>query len=84
MATRTTVILDEASKRAAKILAARLDISPSEAIRRALIHYHDQIVGVSADTRRRRQAAFDRLIVLFEKNDAAAEIARLKKEDPFF
>jgi hypothetical protein len=84
MPTRTTVILDAPSRRAAKVLAARLDVSPSEAIRRALIHYKDHVLGASGDARSRRVLALDRLTALFEGHDAAAEIKRLKQEDPFF
>jgi hypothetical protein len=82
--TRTTILLDEASRRAAKTLAARLNVSPSEAVRRALVHYRDSVLGVPMETRRRRLAALDRLIDLFEGHDAAAEVQRLKQEDRFF
>jgi hypothetical protein len=84
MRTRTTVLLDPPSRKAAKVLAARLDVSPSEAIRRAIIHYRDHVLGVSPDVRRRRRLALDRLTALFEGNDPAAEIKRLKQEDAFF
>jgi hypothetical protein len=81
---RTTVLLDEPARRAAKKLAARLDVSPSEVIRRALVRYHDDLLGGGKQARQKRVAAALRLSVLLEGNDAAAEVQRLKKEDAFF
>lgn len=78
------MLLDEASRRTAKRLAAKLDVSPSEAIRRAIVHYGDHVLGVPADRRRRRRAALARLEVLFAGHDADAEVARLKQEDEYF
>lgn len=65
MPTRTTILLDEPSRRAAKTLAAKLD-------------------GVPPHARRHRSAALDRLAQLFEGNNAATEVKRLKEEDRFF
>lgn len=84
MSTRTTLILDEASRGAAKRLAAKLQVSPSEVVRRALVHYGDHVLGVVGERRRRRKNALARLSKLFEGNDPAAEVARLKEEDEFF
>ena len=81
---RTTILLDDESRRAAKQLAARLEVTPSEAIRRAVIAFRDQVVGASTDTRRRRTQALKRLIRLCEGNDAAAEVAELKRQDTHF
>ena len=81
---RTTVLLDEPARLAAKKLAARLDVSPSEVIRRALVRYHDDILGSTGQARRKRVAAALRLAVLLEGNDAVSEVKRLKKEDEFF
>jgi len=81
MLVRTTILLDDAARRAAKALAARLDISPSEAVRRALVHYRNQVMGVPAEERKRRTAALRKLVSLFEGHDAPAEIRRLKEED---
>ena len=81
MQTRNAVRLDEPTRLAAKTLAAKLDISPSEAVRRALVHYRDEVLGVPADARRRRTAALDRLCVLFEGHDATEEIRQLKAQD---
>jgi hypothetical protein len=84
MSTRTTILLDESSRRAAKTLALKLDVSPSEAIRRALVHYRNHVLGIPADVRRRRVAVLDRLVDLFAENDAAREVRRLKDEDRYF
>ena len=84
MAHRTTILLDDESRRAAKQVAAALDVAPAEAIRRSIVAYRDQLVGTSADTRRRRVAALRRAIELFEGNDAEAEVRALKEQDAYF
>jgi hypothetical protein len=81
---RTTILLDDESRRAAKEAAARLDVTPSEAIRRAILAFRDQLSGVDAPARQRRVRAFKRAAALFEGNDAAAEVAELKRQDAFF
>jgi hypothetical protein len=84
MSSRTTLILDAASRSAVKRLTAELQVSPSEVVRRALVHYGDHVLGIPAERRRRRKRALERLSVLFQGNDAIAEVARLKEEDEFF
>ena len=84
MVHRTTVLLDDDSRQAAKQLASELEVTPSEAVRQALVAYRDQIVGVSADSRARRVRAFKRAIELFEDNDAEAEVKALKEQDRYF
>lgn len=84
MSTRTTLLLDAASRRTAKRLAAKLDVSPSEVVRRAIVHYGDHVLGVPADRRQRRARALSRLVTLFEGNDAEREVAELKRQDEFF
>jgi predicted transcriptional regulator len=81
---RTTILLDDESRRAAKQLATALDVPPSEAVRRAIVAYRDQIVGVSADVRKKRVLAFTRARDLFEGNDAEAEVRSLKEQDKYF
>ena len=81
MSYRTTIILDEETRRAARELALRLDCSTSEAIRRAIIQQRNQVLGVSSDRRVERRRALERLIELFEGHDVDEEIARLKTED---
>ena len=84
MAHRTTILLDDESRRAAKQLATALDVAPSEAVRRAIVAYRDQVVGASGDLRRRRLRAFERAIELFEGNDPEAEVRALKEQDKYF
>jgi hypothetical protein len=84
MSSRTTIILDHAARGAAKRLAAKLQVSPSEVVRRALVHYSDHLLGVPGERRRRRKRALERLSALFQDNDARAEVARLKQEDELF
>jgi hypothetical protein len=81
MAHRTTILLDEATRKAARELALRYDCSVSEAIRRAILTQRNQALGVSEERRRERLEAFDRLIELFDGHNARAELARLKEED---
>jgi hypothetical protein len=81
MAQRTTILLDEETRLAARELAAKYDCSVSEAIRRAILAHREQSLGVSEERRRQRLAAFERLVDLFEGHDAAGEIERLKRED---
>jgi hypothetical protein len=78
---RTTVLLDRESRRVAKELAARLDVSPSEIIRRALRAYRSIAGKVDPDQRRRRLRAARRLDALFRSVDAKGEIADRKRED---
>ncbi len=78
---RTTVVLDEVALGAARELSTRLQMSMSEVMRQALVHYRDQMVGVSPTFRDQRVEALNQLFELFEDNDAAAEVERLKRED---
>jgi hypothetical protein len=84
MASRTTLVLDEKSREAARQLARRYGCSLSEATRRALIRQRDAEVGVPRDRRRQRVRALRKLFDLFAENDPAAEIRRLKTEDEGF
>jgi hypothetical protein len=84
MASRTTLVLDEKSREAARQLARRYGCSLSEATRRALIRQRDAEVGVPRDRRRQRVQALRKLFDLFAENDPAAEIRRLKTEDEGF
>ena len=77
-------MLGDESRRAAKQLASALDVTPSEAVRRAIVAYRDQVVGVGGDARERRVRAFKRALDLFEDNDAAAEVSALKEQDKYF
>jgi hypothetical protein len=84
MAYRTTLILDDDSRKAARELALRYDCTLSEAIRRAVVRHRDAVVGVPAEVRRERTRTLHRLFELFEGNDPRAEVRRLKEEDEGF
>jgi hypothetical protein len=84
MASRTTLILDDEARAAAVQLARRYGCSLSEAMRRALVRQRDAEVGVPRERRHERARALRRLFGLFEGNDAAAEVRRLKAEDAGF
>lgn len=84
MAYRTTLLFDEATRQAARELAAVYACSVSEAIRRAVVRQRDVVLGVSAEQRKQRRALLDKAFALFEGHDADAEIARLKDEDDGF
>jgi hypothetical protein len=84
MASRTTLVLDDESRQAARQLARRYGCSLSEAMRRALVRQRDADVGVPAGRRRERARALRRLFDLFAENDPAAEVRRLKAEDQGF
>jgi hypothetical protein len=84
MASRTTLILDEKARQAARQLAQRYGCSLSEATRRALIRQRDAEVGVPRERRRERVHALRRLFALFADNDPLVEVRRLKGEDGGF
>ena len=84
MAQRTTLLLDDETKRAARQLAMRYDCSTSEAIRRAVVRHRDTVFGVPAKSRNERRRVLERLFDLFEGHDARAEVRRLKAEDEGF
>ena len=84
MSTRTTLILDDDAKRAARELASRYGCSISEAIRRAIVRHRDAVLGVPVESRRERKVVLARLVELFDGNDAAEEVARLKSQDEGF
>ncbi len=84
MASRTTLVLDDKAREAARQLAHRYGCSLSEATRRALIRQRDVELGVPRERRRERVQALERLFDLFADNDADAEVQRLKAEDKGF
>jgi hypothetical protein len=81
---RTTLVLDEKAREAARQLARRYGCSLSEAMRRALVRQRDAELGVPRQRRHERVKALRRLFALFEGNDPRAEIRRLKAEDEGF
>lgn len=84
MAHRTTLLLDEKARAAARQLANRYGCSVSEAVRRSVVRQRDAELGLPAGRRRERVIALRRLFELFDGNDPAAEIRRLKAEDEGF
>ena len=81
---RTTVLLDEDTRAAARQLALQYGCSTSEAIRRAVVRHRDAVFGVPAESRKERAQALKRLFDLFEGHDAEAEIRELKAQDTGF
>lgn len=77
---RTTVMLDPESRQAADALSAKLGISASEVIRRALANFRDQQLGVPPSFRRKRSAAFLKLSALMQGGPAEAEVRAIKRE----
>ena len=84
MALRTTLVLDDKAREAARQLARRYGCSLSEATRRALIRQRDVELGIPRERRRERVQTLERLFDLFADNDADAEVRRLKAEDEGF
>ena len=81
---RTTLVLDDKAREAARQLARRYGCSLSEAMRRALVRQRDAELGVPQERRHERAQALRRLFALFEGNDPRSEIRRLKTEDQGF
>ncbi len=81
---RTTLILDDEARAAARELAQRFGCSVSEAIRRSLIAQRDVESGVPKNMGKERVRILRRLFDLFEGNDAREEIRRLKLQDTGF
>lgn len=78
---RTTIFLGRAERAAAKRLAAQWGVTPSEAIRRALLQVADAEVDAHRARRaRERRAALNRLIRLPRKTDVAGELERISQE----
>ena len=84
MSTRTTLLLDDEVRAAARELAHRYGCSTSEAIRRAVLRQRDAVLGIPPARRRERVRMLGRLFHLFEGHDAADEIRRLKEQDEGF
>lgn len=81
---RTTLLLDEETREAARDLAHRLGVSTSQAIREAILRYRDLKAGVPVEERQRRVKVLQRLIEAFEGHDPGEEVRRLKEEDEGF
>ena len=81
---RTTLILDEEVRAAARELAHQYGCSTSEAIRRAVVQQRDAVFGISNASRESRVRTLEVLFEQFQDNDAEAEVRRLKDEDEGF
>lgn len=84
MAHRITILLDDASRGAARQLARQYRCSVSEAIRRAVLGQRDAALGLPRAIRHERRRTLLRLFELFDGNDAVEEVRRLKAEDAGF
>ena len=84
MTKRTSLILDEETRKAARQLALRYGCSTSEAIRRAVLRHREALFGVPAESRKERRKVLERLFDLFEGNDPEEEVRRLKEQDEGF
>ncbi len=81
MAQRTTILLDDETRLAARQLALRYGCSTSEAMRRAIVRHRDAVFGVPSTTRQQRREVLERLVGLFEGHDAEQELRALKAVD---
>ena len=84
MSARTTLLLDDEVRAAARDLAYRYGCSTSEAIRRAILRHRDAVFGLPEPRRKARLRTLNRLFDLFEDHDAADEVRRLKEQDEGF
>ena len=84
MSTRTTILLDDEVRAAARELANRYECSTSEAIRRAVLRHREAVLGLPSSRRQERVRILERLFDLFEHHDAADEVRRLKEQDEGF
>lgn len=84
MLTRTTIMLDEPTRKAARELALAYQCSTSEGIRRAILRQRDAVLGIPASQREERVRTLERLFELFEGHDAEDEIRRLKEQEEGF
>lgn len=81
MSPRTTIVLGPSERRAAKRLATRWGVTPSEAIRRALMRVaHEELEEHRERKRRQRVAALEQLIELSQSQDLEAELKRIAEE----
>jgi len=81
MSQRTTIVLGPNERRAAKRLAAQWGVTPSEAIRRALMRVANEDLDEYRERKRRqRVAALEQLIELSKGQDLEAELQRISEE----
>jgi hypothetical protein len=81
MAERTTIVLGPAERAAAKRLAAAWDVTPSEAIRRALLRVaNEELAEHRARKGRQRSSVLEQLIKISKGTQVEAEIQRFKED----
>ena len=80
MSKRTTLVLDDDARLAARELAHRYGCSTSEAIRRAIVRQRNAVLGIPPTRREERVRILERLFEQFQDNDPAEEVRRLKRE----
>jgi hypothetical protein len=81
MADRTTIILGPSERAAAKKLAAAWDVTPSEAIRKALMRVaREELVEQRARKRRQRSAILEQLIAISKGRRVTSELRRLGED----
>ena len=81
---RTSLLLDDDTRRAARQLSLRYGCSVSEAIRRAVVRHRDAVFGVPDHHRQERMEKLGQLFDLFEGHAVEEEIRRLKSQDEGF
>ena len=84
MSKRTSIVLDEITREAARELAHRYGCSTSEAVRRAIVRQRDAVLGVPYARRKERVRILEHLFEQFHGNDPAEEVRRLKEDDEGF
>ena len=81
---RTSLLLDDDTRQAARQLSLRYGCSVSEAIRRAVVRHRDAVFGVPDQQRKERIEKLGQLFDLFEGHAGEEEIRRLKSQDEGF
>ena len=84
MATRTTLMLDDDVRSAARELAHRYGCSTAEAIRRAVLRHRDTVIGIPPARRAERVRILERLFDLFQDHEPAEEVRCPKQQDEGF
>ncbi len=73
-------MLDETARRAVQQVSERLGVTPSEAMRRALVSYRDEVLGPSPERVQERVQALAALRRKFRGHDGRREVKALYAE----
>ena len=84
MAIRTTLILGEDMRSAARESAHGYGCSTTEAISRVVLRHRDAVLGIPPVRRAERVRIAERLFDLFQDHDPVDEVRRLKEQDEGF